>query len=85
MVCKMVLLDAICVIIPSPMATINSKERINMRDNEKAMSPKPKIAADKGIIFHSPNTLFLEARYTAPIKAPSPEAPMRKPKVCDPP
>jgi hypothetical protein len=72
-------------IIPKPETIIKPHDNQKMRDREKPMSPVPKIIAATTRTVSKPSMLSREARYIAPIRAPIPAAPIRKPSVWAPP
>ena len=85
MVWRMVLLAAICCIIPKPVTSRSARDKGSQREKPKAMMPTPKRPAMVGITRRRPRTLFREASQAALPRAPRPEAPMRKPSVWAPP
>src|SRR6185312_10033292 len=61
-VCRMVLLAAICTIIPSPVGTRIAKDSQKLCDCEKAMSPMPNPPLASTMTRPRPSTLFRDAR-----------------------
>jgi hypothetical protein len=67
------------------MKIIKTSDTGNNLEKDNPRSALPKRIAEAGTILPSLRTDFLEARKKAPIRAPKPAAPIRKPYVCDPP
>jgi len=61
-VCKIVLLAAVCSIIPSPIKTISTSEREKILENDKMISPAVKRIAAAGTILPNFRTVLREAR-----------------------
>ena len=78
-----VLLEAICTIIPKPANARVKRETRKIGEREKIRIPSPKMKEARAIILPNPRRLFREAKKMAPIKAPKPEAAMRKPRVSE--
>jgi hypothetical protein len=83
MVWRMVLLDAICTIMPRPVSNKKNNESHKVWDSEKEINPNPKILEATAMTLPNPITLFREARKMAPITAPTPIDPIRKPYVIE--
>ncbi len=69
-------------IIPKPMIVMRNIESGTEREKPKRMSPAPNIPEEIAIILPRPITVRRKARLMALVSAPTPEAPIRKPKVC---
>lgn len=80
-VCIRVFDEAIVIIIPKPAKIISGSENNNEVENEKSISPMEKIVPAIDIHLPKPRTVFLAAKYIAPVNAPIPTAPRRYPKV----
>ena len=75
----MVLLAAICCIIPPKPQTNNTiSDNHRIRDVPNKIRPTPKAAVEIGIILPNPRTVFRRASEIADTNAPMPTAPIRK-------
>jgi hypothetical protein len=77
----MVLLDAIPCIIPKPTTVMRRSESRRLLNKLNRTSPEPKMAAEIWIMVVRPRMVLRKAREMAETSAPTPEAPMRKPRV----
>ncbi len=75
--------EAIVVIMPNPPVTSRIKESSTLLDIEKPIIPRPKINGAIARFLKSPWAFFFDARYSAPVSAPTPAPPIRIPKVCE--
>ena len=71
--------------MPKPHKNIKAKDKVRKREKEKATKARPNKAAETEMSVSKPKMFFREARYNAPRRAPTPEEPIRKPKVYGPP
>jgi len=65
--------------MPKPVSNRKDNESHKVCENEKEMSPIPKIPEAIAMILPNPSTLLREARKMAPIMAPTPIAAIRNP------
>jgi len=84
MVWMIVLLAAICCIIPNPVNNIRIMESHRTRDIENRINPAPNMPP-QWESFYQAEYVLRTASETPEMSAPIPTAPIRKPSVCGPP
>src|SRR4030042_5686888 len=84
-VCKIVFVEAMCIIIPNPLINIIESESHKFLETEKIIRLSPKMPVAAVRIFPRPKTVLLDARYIPPTSAPIPDEAIKKPRKFGPP
>src|SRR5260370_40463009 len=82
-VCRMVLMEAAVTTSPAPKSARNASDNQRVPDKENPVRATPAVTVAAAITRPRPRTEPRAARANAPKLAPSPTAPMRKPKVLE--
>src|SRR5260221_1355532 len=83
MVCRMVLMEAAVTTSPAPKIARHTSDNHKVPDKENPVRATPAVTAAAAITRPRPRTDPRAARANVPRIAPSPTAPMRKPKVLE--